>query len=138
MADIKRSSEIKFRAWSSIAENMFNNQVSLDILAQQELFRIAGKEDLWPDFTFMQYTGLKDKNGKEIYEGDIIELGETNFTKEVIIFDKGSFGIKASWLKDNKYGDPFVELNKYCNPVFEGCVLIVGNIYENPELLEGE
>ena len=73
------------------------------------------------DLTLMQYTGLKDKNGTEIYEGDVIRYNETNFDYpdmgkvSAIEFDSGSFV-----------------------PVSEGyCVEIevIGNIHENPELL---
>ena len=81
-------------------------------------------------FELMQFTGLKDKNGKEIYEGDIIkasyenedEVGEVFYEKESAMFNiKGS-----SWFseEDLLYSDRFYE--------------IIGNIYENPELLEAQ
>lgn len=85
----------------------------------------------------MQYTGLKDKNGKEIYEGDI--LGYPNpLVKDVVKFG----------LYDNKMSyDCHVEGNGfYLERIGEGKVIqeflvsghteIIGNIYENPELLE--
>lgn len=72
----------------------------------------------------MQYTGLKDKNGKEIYEGDIYHVGDKNIRYLVVWFDSGfegkqlrstSYAGLKSWAKD---------------------IEILGNIYENPELLE--
>lgn len=74
--------------------------------------------------TIMQYTGLKDKNGKEIYEGDIINYGtDTNSVK---------------WIEDGWYVfDPRQYAYENLREMIFACK-IVGNIYENPELLEKE
>ena len=75
-----------------------------------------------------QYTGLKDMNGKEIYEGDVIALdggGELyNFSVE---FEDGCFGIRTN-------GKDFAELKYYIDMSFVEAE-IIGNIYENPELM---
>ena len=81
-----------------------------------------GKLYVW-DAELMQYTGLKDKNGKEIYEGDILEwfndlTGSTH--RGVVRFTQGGFYC----------GDYYLYAIKCYLPV------IIGNIYENPELLE--
>lgn len=94
-------------------------------------------EDGWPyevDADILQYTGLKDKNGKEIYEGDILSIkiysGDKVIVegKTVVEFKNGCFGV--IWGHDKA----FLSLNSFFKAKFE----VIGNIYENPELLEGK
>lgn len=75
--------------------------------------------------TVGQYTGLKDKNGKEIYEGDILQ-DEIGF-KGKIIYSMGALC--------GDFGEGF-ELQYFYEGLHEACIL-VGNIYDNPELLKG-
>lgn len=84
----------------------------------------------------MQYTGLKDKNGKEIYEGDICNClfgNENDFqvTKKIVI---RWTGLGFDWKKI----DPSKRTrNLDCYWTHSSCIEIIGNIYENHELLEG-
>ena len=122
---------IKFRAWVVDKKEM---QVagSLDFW-----FRAVAETGInpWGKSIFMQYTGLKDKNGKEIYEGDIgehtyypgeEEMGTTT-EKEVVAFAGGQFGLKR--------GDDVIGFWETMDT--EDDFEIIGNIYENKDLLKG-
>lgn len=74
------------------------------------------------DLKIMQYTGLKDKNGKEIYEGDILSDGNDEKPYKVV-FENGSFRAEA-----DGYSLDLEDYDDICE--------VVGNIYENPELIE--
>lgn len=81
--------------------------------------------------TVGQYTGLTDKNGKKIFEGDIVrnnKYGEDNDTYDyyVTIFSEGSF--RAQYLDNLEYTPKIYDI------YFEGYE-VIGNIYDNPELL---
>lgn len=75
--------------------------------------------------TVGQYTVLKDKNGKEIYEGDIVRLEQWRPSINEVLFNRGGFCFRSS--KD----DTFYPDGKYLE---EGEV--IGNIYDHPELLK--
>ena len=125
--------EIKFRAWSK--EEGMINVARLDI-ADGSLYKrlITGKAyDYWNDVILMQYTGLKDKNGKEIYEGDIVK---NNFAETIgsVMFADCGYWIKT--IDKDIFGDTiYCDLGDYDGEVLE----VIGNIYQNTELLkEGE
>lgn len=77
-----------------------------------------------------QYTGLKDKNGKEIYEGDIVKIIVNNNIEKtcVVEYKNGIFGVMFSKQAE------LTAFPHFCNTTFE----VIGNIYENPELLKEE
>ncbi len=114
--------ELKFRAWDTLAKKMRDHNLDPQVI-QAVIFgnhydgRVA----------IMQFTGLKDKNGKEIYEGDIFPYGKKNL---IVRYECG--GWTGNWLGLNL----FIFINEF--PNVENCLEIIGNIYESPELLELE
>jgi uncharacterized phage protein (TIGR01671 family) len=138
--------EIKFRAWDKINKKMMkeddfaNKEIVLNF--NGNIFQLIVDEHLAIDYKIktenyelMQYTGLKDKNGVNIFESDILNIGEPGHaSKEVVVFKKGCFGINASWVINNE--SKFIPLKEYCNDVFINCVEKIGNIYENLERLK--
>ena len=111
--------EIKFRAWDDVEKRMYygNTEQFDDMLG----FRFQHFETDKP--VYMQYTGLKDKNGREIYEGDILKC-ELYFGAVEWIEDWAMFAINNDRLESLILWASVSE--------------IIGNIYENPELLKGE
>ena len=131
--------EIRFRAWRNDEGYMVTSERGV-LTALQHAMGLAfpprfSSIDNQPKagmFTLMQYTGLKDKNGVEIYEGDIITMDKNG--------EKSMHRVK--YMDDNDYPAfdlvPFVDCD--CNALSyamaECEIEVIGNIYENPELLE--
>ena len=126
----------KFRAWTEEGEVMyydvypFRNDTLL--LSYDE---IAFDEVPASDFILMQSTGLKDKNGKEIFEGDVVkyEVGRYTYTEEVA-YDKNfaGFGVKDA------DANIIFTVGELVEDIDLSSLEVVGNIYNNPGLLEGE
>lgn len=117
--------EIKFRAWDTTAHKMEPvGEITFDIGLEVAIGNHNGKTrsvnmQYQPHVILMQFTGLKDKSGKEIYEGDLVK--NENGVLRVVEFHDGSF----------TFGD------YYFGSIGAGRVLeVVGNIYEDSELLE--
>ena len=87
--------------------------------------------------TLGQYTGIKDKNDKEIYEGDIVELTNTYKgmnTKSIVEIDFIDFTFAGKWAEEySPSGYMYNPLGSYNFPIVT--IEVIGNIYENPELL---
>lgn len=121
--------EIKFRAWDRVNKIMTYNPINAINFEGQILLNDGKFYDIdKTDYILMQYTGLKDKKGKEIYEGDLAKSGE--FIHQ-IIFKDGCFGFE-NINPINKISMNFAYMSKELARIIE----VVGNIYENPELKE--
>lgn len=96
-----------------------------------EIYTLDMSYEVDPE-TVGQCTGLKDKNGKLIYEGDIVK-GLFNFGLEIMsvcTFENGAFGLTAK--QCGAYH--FSAFTSICNVKYE----VIGNIHDNPELLESD
>ncbi|WP_170019229.1 YopX family protein [Campylobacter sp. RM16190] len=117
--------EIKFRVWDKEKKKLTDDFYFHEFTDVNCFFSEGCCAFSLDDVIFMQYTGLKDKNGVEIYEGDIIKkIGDIKTYS--IVFD----GVLAAYLMDDGTGG--YGLNQMLLRDFE----VIGNIYENPELLE--
>jgi len=119
--------EIKFRAWDARNHKMFIPSELIHPPLEVGYFDDSGCPKGMNNAPLMQYTGLKDKNGKEIYEGDIVELykyqGEALYCVTLVIAVK--------W---NETGLNFNIWKPHENEFWK----VIGNIYENKELLEAK
>ncbi len=134
--------EIKFRAWFPGVKKMcqFSGPRLMAEIGVYGLFFPVEERTIFIgrniEFELMQYTGLKDKDGKEIYEGDILRFYD---------------GEVKPWIAEVAFvGVSFSAVNRKCCLVcakLEGCIgsidelgelEVIGNIFENPELLAGD
>lgn len=120
--------EIKFRVFDGTNIHYINHEEGLQIAfgSHHQSYSVWNEYEEVIDgdqevSVLMQYTGLKDKNGTEIFEGDIVQIeGPYGYYYRKIEFEKGSFhfGYVADGMCDYKEME------------------VIGNIYENPHLLE--
>lgn len=108
--------EIKFKAWDKEFKQFSDMALN---------YKIADI-NYYTDYEWMQYTGLKDKNGKEIYEGDILEFSGNVVALGIVKYNENFATFQAcngnsGWLFGNESGTN---------------IEILGNIYENPELVK--
>lgn len=132
--------EVKFRAWdkkkseywTDMLCDMAECDVYDDTLSMWDVAYMMKTGDN-SRFDFEQHTGLKDKNGKEIYEGDIVVCGVVEDFKGVVEYNPYSCLYFV-----NKAPLQYFVRNDNNLQNLEVDIKVIGNIHENPELLEGE
>jgi len=115
--------EIKFRAWDNATESMVD-ALCHDVYGLDEIIEKVSR------YSVMQYIGLKDKNGKEIYEGDICKSHQYKYWQRGVV----------TWIDSRVsfmliQGDGLIGINDN-DGLWNEDLEVIGNIYENPELLE--
>lgn len=120
--------EIKFRGLSFDKGWIYGNLIKSDQstwIRESDYYNFKVKVD-----TVGQFTGLHDKNGKEIYEGDIVKYRDSRGQHiEKVIFDKGCFYAGMHWGSSTRVAPKLINTR-----ISE----VIGNIYDNSELLGGE
>ncbi len=128
--------EIEFRGWSEKLQIMYTSEMNEEAKNLWAIPKASGGIITMPDWILMQFTGLKDKNGKKIFEGDILK-GKTY--KEVIV-ERTSKEIIGQVKWGNHFGQEcfYLSVDLPCGfrtyPNLLTCE-VIGNVYENPELL---
>ncbi len=121
------NSRYKFRAWDIEEKKMFyphkrNNHLRFYLNISGEF--VSGIFDVTDRFELMQYAGIKDRNGKEVYEGDVLAYWEDNDVIGVVVFSKFLF----AWLCHSPCGN-----HEYISEVMPDQVVVAGNIHQNKE-----
>jgi len=148
--------EIKFRAWDD-TEGILSNVDTISFIGGGTHVYMPGVGEGWAHvnkefegklkktITLEQFTGLIDKNGKEIYEGDIVSFSEYDH-RGVAQFARGVFGVNwdyskntdPEWKDGNLYGGwgHLHNLRDFADDILKE-IIVIGNIHETPELVNG-
>lgn len=142
--------DIKFRAWDKKYEGM-REVLTLSVVSKEVIVKTATSMRARPleEVELMQFTGLKDRNGREIYEGDIVciedqivadNIGGFNRYEPLnhlaeVRFVSSAFGAEIRELAEG-LGRGFYTFSRLQSEIDISSIEVIGTIYENPELLK--
>lgn len=122
--------EIKFRAWDPASKVMYPvGDINFHGRERVTVQYSPIKGFFLDDVQLMQYVGVDDKSGVEIYEGDILEIGGYEEDRGVVLFNEDSTSYCVEYDNDNV----MTPIGEFYQLELE----VVGNIYENPDCLGG-
>lgn len=117
--------EIKFKAWDRLKKEVCHKIGCVYVALEGSIVEVFNDDetDVSGRYELMQFTGLRDRNGKEIYEGDVIKFDNRLF---LVFWDQERAAFENATDGGSFMNQPTIEALK---------IEVVGNIYENPELM---
>ena len=131
--------EIKFRAWDKLEREMICEALEIKNIGLGEGSVLIDKgTQRGNELTWLQYTGLKDKNGKEIYESDIVELRNIDDDPEnfTVVWEKSGYFTLKPFIDNEGYVPTLGYFTDRDSNDNYYTIEIIGNIYENSDLIK--
>jgi len=122
------SREIKFRFWTPDKRMLDDHEGWVEGIGINYALECSASYG----YVIMQFTGLKDKNGTDIYEGDIVKYTYSHYKKQIEVITDVYWNYHGFYMRENQ--TKLIDARALIVMKKEG--EIIGNIYENPELIK--